>query len=128
MGPKYVPRAQKELVRSFGGDMNTKLQPIRPYASASDNGREISSDRGIHTNRRRRVSLAFTAALAAGYWTFVFVITGKFNGLQGQISEGLSVAMLLGFLVIFACLMLTFAYLVVVVRLDKSIATLPNRS
>lgn len=62
--------------------------------------------------RRRRVSFLFSASLVAAYFAFVLLVTAKTRALNGQLVSGLSVAMLLGVVVILGCLASTTAYIV----------------
>jgi uncharacterized membrane protein (DUF485 family) len=62
--------------------------------------------------RRRRASFLFSAGLVAAYFAFVLIVTSRTPALSGQLLSGLSVAMLLGVVVILGCLVMTSAYIV----------------
>ncbi|WP_158940735.1 DUF485 domain-containing protein [Burkholderia sp. S171] len=62
--------------------------------------------------RRRRASFLFSAILVAAYFAFVLIVTSRMPALSGQLLSGLSVAMLLGVVIILGCLVMTSAYIV----------------
>ncbi len=70
--------------------------------------------------RRRRVSFLFSTGLVAAYFAFVLIVTAKTRALSGQWVSGLSVAMLMGVIVIVGCLVTTTAYIVWLGHVQKA--------
>lgn len=70
--------------------------------------------------RRRRASFGFCAVLLGVYWAFVYVVTAKLSGLSGLVTDGLSVALMLGIVLIVGCLVSTLLYVVSMSRAERN--------
>ncbi|MBR8094671.1 DUF485 domain-containing protein [Burkholderia cenocepacia] len=70
--------------------------------------------------RRRRASIGFCAVLLGVYWAFVYGVTAKLSGLSGLVTDGLSVALMLGIMLIVGCLVSTLLYVVLMSRAERT--------
>ncbi len=76
--------------------------------------------------RRRRASFGYCAALLGVYWAFVYVVTAKVSALSGLVADGLSVALMLGIVLIVGCLASTLLYVVSMSRAERAEAGARN--
>ncbi|WP_185723341.1 DUF485 domain-containing protein [Burkholderia cenocepacia] len=70
--------------------------------------------------RRRRASIGFCTVLLGVYWAFVYGVTAKLPGLNGLVTDGLSVALMLGIVLIVGCLVSTLLYVVLMSRVERT--------